>query len=241
VPVSWAALAVAFVVTTFASGVQRNVGFGLAVVSVPILELLDPALAPVPQLLMSLPLTITMAWSERHALDVKGAGWVIAGRIPGALIGVALILVVTDRALDALIGLAVLGAVVILATGVHVHRTPATQFGAGVASGTSGLVASIGGPPLALLYRNDRGDVIRSSLAAIFTIGIMITITARGLVGAISRDDIVVALLLFPALLLGFVVGSRFLAHVEGRPLRIATLSLSAFAAAILLLRAVAS
>jgi uncharacterized membrane protein YfcA len=238
VPVSWAVLAAAWVVTAFASGVQRNVGFGFAVVSVPILSLLDPALAPVPQLLMSLPLAMAMTWGERHALDIRGAGWVIAGRVPGAIIGVMLLAIATDRALDALIGFAVLAAVGILASGAHVERTPATQLTAGTASGAAGLVASIGGPPLALLYRNDRGDVMRSSLAAIFSIGITFSITARALAGEISRDDIVLAVLLFPALIAGYAIGRRFTDRIEGKPLRTATLVLSAAAAGALLLRA---
>lgn len=76
---------------------------------------------------------------------LSGVGWVITGRLPGAVIGVALLTGATQAILQATIAVLVLIAVAILATGLHVRRTPATQFGAGLFSGVSGLVASIGG------------------------------------------------------------------------------------------------
>ena len=239
-PVSVVALAGALVITAASVGVQRVVGFGFGVLSVPLLSLIDPDLAPVPQLLMTLPMTLAMTWGERGDLDLGGFGWVIAGRIPGALLGLLLLRIATDRTLDVLIGGAVLCAVALLASGLKVRRTPATQVTAGVASGTSGLVASIGGPPLALLYSEERSATARSTLAAIFSFGLTITIVARALAGEITRDDIVLSVVLFPALVVGYAVGARFTSLVEGGRLRTAMLALSALAALALLTRAIA-
>ncbi len=230
----WAA---AVLVTLAAAGVQRLIGFGFAVISVPVLALLHPALSPVPQLLMSLPLTMWMGWRERHALDLSGVGWVLAGRLPGALLGIVLLKVLSPRELNGVIAVLVLGAVLIVATGVKVRRTPVTKFAAGVASGTSGLVASTGGPPLAILYKDARGEVIRSSLAAIFTIGIVITISARLLAGEIRSDDVTAAALLFPALVAGYVLARPLVGRIEGKPLRIGILAASTAAAGALLAR----
>ncbi|MCL1692867.1 MAG: sulfite exporter TauE/SafE family protein, partial [Actinomycetia bacterium] len=63
---SAAALITALIVTFIAAAIQGVVGMGFAMVSVPILALINPSLAPVPQLLITLPLTISMAWRERH-------------------------------------------------------------------------------------------------------------------------------------------------------------------------------
>lgn len=206
-------------------------GIGFAVISVPLLGLLDSDLAPVPQLLVTLPLTLAMVGRERYAIDLSGVGWIIVGRIPGLIIGLVLLKIVSDRALDLVIGLIVLGAVLILSTGASLKRNPVTQVTTGTVSGVTGLVASIGGPPLALLYRDAKGAMLRSSLAAVFTIGITLSIAGRWVTDEIDRSDVAVALLLFPALVVGFFLGSRYRTRLEGRPLRIAILVISALAA----------
>jgi uncharacterized membrane protein YfcA len=225
------ALAIALAVTVLAAGVQSTVGIGFAVISVPLLGLLDSDLAPVPQLLVTLPLTLAMVGRERYAIDLSGVGWIIVGRIPGLIIGLVLLKIVSDRALDLVIGLIVLGAVLILSTGASLKRNPVTQVTTGTVSGVTGLVASIGGPPLALLYRDAKGAMLRSSLAAVFTIGITLSIAGRWVTDEIDRSDVAVALLLFPALVVGFFLGSRYRTRLEGRPLRIAILVISALAA----------
>ena len=148
---------------------------------------------------------MVMAWRERSHLSLKGVGWVITGRLPGALIGVLLLTIATQAILQATIAALVLIAVAIIATGVHVRKTPATQFGAGLFSGVSGLVASIGGPPLALLYTRDEGAVVRSNLAAVFVIGLSISIVARLVSGNMTWEDARVAAFLFPALAIGYM------------------------------------
>ena len=235
-PIEWA---VALVITFMAAAVQGVVGVGFAMVSVPVLALIDPSLAPIPQLLITLPLTITMAWRERTHVVLKGVGWVVAGRIPGAVIGVGLLAVATQQTLELTIAVLVLVAAAIIASRVHVRRNPATEFGAGLFSGVSGLVASIGGPPLALLYTRDEGPVGRSNLAAVFVIGLMITITARVLSGNIAWGDAGTAAVLFPALVAGYLASSSLKDRVPQRAIRNGILVISLLGAVGLILRAV--
>lgn len=236
--ISWA---LALGVTFLAATVQGVVGLGFAMVSVPILALIDPSLAPVPQLLITLPLTVTMAWRERTHLALTGVGWVVAGRLPGAVIGVALLALATQTTLEIAIAVLVLAAVAIIASGSHVARTRGTQFGAGLFSGVSGLVASIGGPPLALLYAKDEGPVVRSNLAIVFVVGLTITITARIMSGNMTWDDARVAAILFPALGAGFLTSLFVKDKVSQTAVRSGILALSLFGAAGLILRAVAA
>lgn len=237
-PLAWIA---ALVVTYFAASVQGVVGMGFALVSVPILALIDPSLAPVPQLLVTIPLTMAMAWRERSHLALKGVGWVIGGRIPGAVVGVALLAIATQTTLDVIIAVAVLLAVAIIAFGFHLKRTPGSQFGAGLFSGASGLVASIGGPPLALLYARDEGPVVRSNLAAVFVFGLLISLTARTVSGNISWRDVEIAAILFPALVAGYFTSSWLKDRWAQDTLRTAILVLSAGGAVGLLVRALLS
>jgi uncharacterized membrane protein YfcA len=206
-------------------------------VSVPILALIDPALAPVPQLLVTFPLTVSMAWRERDHLALRGLGWVVAGRLGGAALGVGLLAWASQQALELAIAILVLAAALIIAFGLHVRKTPRTQFGAGMFSGVSGLVASIGGPPLALLYTRDEGAVVRSNLATVFVIGISITIVARIISGNMSWQDVQIAAILLPALAAGYLLSLLIKDVVPRAALRTAIIALSVLGATGLLLR----
>ena len=228
----------AFVITGGAAAVQGVAGVGFAMIAVPVLALIDPRLAPVPQLLVVIPLTMYMAWQERHAVDLSGIGWIIVGRFPGLFIGLALLAVATQRILDAFIGAVVVAAVVVIATGYKVRRTRGTKFAAGVAAGTTGVVASIGGPPVALIYTDEEAATIRSTLAAVFTIGLTLSLIGRTATGAITASDVRISLVLFPAVVIGYVVARRIRGRVPSSAIRTIILVVSATAGIGLLIRA---
>jgi uncharacterized membrane protein YfcA len=234
---SLAAWILAFAITATAASLQGTVGIGFGMLSVPLLSLIDPSLAPAPQLLVALPLTVTMAWRERAAIDLHGFWWIIGGRIPGAVLGVALLGVVSQRSLDILIAMIVLGAVAAIARGLHIQRTRATKVAAGVTSGTTGVVASIGGPPVAMLYSSDDSDTIRSTLAAVFTIGLTTSIVFRYVSGNISMGDLHVALVLFPAAVIGYMISLVLKDRVPKDRVRTAILIVSGLGAVALLVR----
>ncbi len=239
-PVDLPALLAAAAVTVVGSALQGTIGFGFAVLAVPAFSLIDPVLAPVPVLLLAFPMTAAIAWRDRHGLDTRSVGWVLAGRLPGAALGTWLLLVVDDTTLTVVVAAFVLGAAAIIATGVHVQRTPVTSLVAGAASATASLVASIGGPPLALVYRSSEGPTIRASLSFVFVFGIILSVTIRIVIGEIADTDWQVAGLLLPAMGIG-LWSSRFLTgRVEGAPLRAAILVVSALAAVGVLVRTLA-
>lgn len=237
-PVSPLELAIALVVTAFGAVVQGTIGMGFAVVSVPILSLVNPLLAPVPQILMAMPLAVSMAWRERTHIEGRGVFWLVMGRFPGALIGVTLLAIATQRVLDLGIALSVLIAVGILGSGLTVPRNHVTEFGTGIIAGITGMVASIGGPPAALLFQDAEGPTVRSTLALFFTFGVTITVTTRIIAGRITADDVILALLMFPGLVVGYVASHRLRHRMEGPAIRIGILGLSSLAAIGLLARA---
>lgn len=229
---------VALLVTTGAAAVQGTVGIGFGMISVPILSLVHPELAPVPQLLMALPLTVAMVVRERHAVDLTGVGWIVGGRIPGAFLGVFLLGIATARILDAFIGVVVLGAVAVIGTGYHIHRSRTTKAMAGIASGTTGVVSSIGGPPIALIYTREEADTIRSTLAVVFTFGTLTSMTFRWLSGNMTMMDVRIAFVLMPAVFIGLWLSSRYNQRVPKDLVRIGILVVCATSALALLLRA---
>jgi uncharacterized membrane protein YfcA len=237
-PVSLLELAIALVVTGLGAAIQGTVGIGFGIVSVPLLSLLNPVLAPVPQLLLAVPLAMSMAWRERSHIEHRGVIWLLLGRIPGAILGLGLLTIATARLLDVGIAASVLVAVVILGTGYTVPRTKATEFGTGVIAGVMGMVASMGGPPAALLFKDATGPTVRSTLATFFSVGLMVTVLTRAFAGKISGDDLILTLLLAPGMVAGYIVSSRFHTRVDVRIIRPTILTLSTAAAVGLLVRA---
>lgn len=225
-----AVLAVAVAVTFVATLIQGTIGIGLGMLSVPILTLIEPDLTPVPQLIITLPLTLAMLGQERHDLEWRAVTRVVLARIPGIAAGIWLLSTFSDRLLDGLTGLIVLIAVTLIATGVTIHRNRTSEMVAGVVSGTTGTISSIGGPPLALLYRNDTGPQVRSNLAAIFFVGLAMMLVARGLSGHVNTTDVKVAAWLFPGVGAGYLLSRRLRSKVEGRVLRAGILAISALA-----------
>ena len=233
--------AVAFIVSFFAAALHSTVGFGFALLSVPILSLLNPVFAPVPQLLVVLPLTLAIVWRERHAVEVRSTLWIFVGRVPGALIGVALLKMASASALDVLMSLMVIAGVVIVVSHRAFGRSPAREVVAGVASGTMAMVSAIGGPPIALLYRNDTGPTVRANLGLVFAIGVCITLSVRTAAGEVAWDEVAVGAALLPAVWLGLRASRILIPRVDGPRLRNLIVVVSGGAAVLLLVRGVLS
>ncbi|MBT8467579.1 MAG: sulfite exporter TauE/SafE family protein [Deltaproteobacteria bacterium] len=231
--------AIAFFVSFLAAALHSTVGFGFALLSVPVLSLLNPLFAPVPQLLVVFPLTLAIVVRERHAVEAKSTLWILAGRIPGALVGVALLKMLSGAALDVLMSsMVVLGVALVLSRGTF-ERTAPREFGAGVASGTMAMVSAIGGPPIALLYRNDAGPTVRANLGLVFAIGLSITISVRALAGEVSWAEVIIGAALLPAVWLGLRASRMLIPRVDGPRLRNAIVVVAGGAALLLLARGV--
>lgn len=233
--------ALAFFVSFVAAALHSTVGFGFALLSVPILSLLNPLFAPVPQLLVVFPLTLAIVLRERHAVEVKSTLWIFAGRLPGAAVGVLLLKLLSSAALDILMSLMVILGVVIVVSRGTFRRTAAREFTAGVASGTMAMVSAIGGPPIALLYRNDSGPTVRANLGLVFAIGLCITISVRALAGEVRLEEVVVGAALMPAVWLGLRASKVLIPKVDGTRLRNAIVVIAGAAAILLLARGVFS
>lgn len=231
-------IAAAIVVVVLAAAVQGTIGLGFNIVAVPVMSLINPLLAPVPQLILSLPQTVAAVAREHTGVDRRGVMWIVLGRFPGLAIGIWLLAIATDRLLDVLIGGLVLVAVAILASGIHLRRTAGVEFGAGVFAGISSYVSTIGGPPVALLYSREEGATVRATLGLLFFIGTSITLIARIVAGDITSRDVVLGLGLIPAAAIGFAMSSWLKERVAAEHLRAGIFVVSSLAAVALLLRA---
>jgi uncharacterized protein len=222
---------VTLAVVTVGAAVQGTLGFGSNLLAVPVLALFEPAAVPAATTMLALPLANGMAVAERGHVDWHGVGWLMVGRIPGTVVGAAIVAVVAASTLSVLAGAAVLVAVALslVTTTVVVNRS--TRVAAGLASGTMGTATSIGGPPLALLYQHHEGPVLRSTLAVTIGVGTVVSLGGQAVAGAVHGWQLLLALSLLPGVAAGLALGRVVSRRVDERWLRPAVLAFATGAA----------
>lgn len=219
--------------------VQAWVGIGLAMIAAPLLLLLEPAFVPGPLLAAAAALTALMAWRDRHAIDVRGLKYALAGRVAGTIPAMLLVSRLSRAGFDLVFGSLVLLAVFLSTRGRSLSPTPNHAIGAGALSGLMATLSSIGGPPMALLYQNEAAARVRGTLSSFFVIGASMSIAALALVGRFGRVEVLLSLLLIPGVVVGYWVSGLLATHVEHLGLRPAILLLSLGTALVVLARAV--
>ncbi len=230
-------LALLCVVAAAGGAVQGSIGFGQNLVLVPVVALVVPEAVPGALVALGIPLTVIMALREWHGVDWSGLGWIVTGRVPGTVLGVVIVALVSGDLLATLAGAAVLAGVVLSLLSGHVPVNRETATGAGAAAGVLGTTAAIDGPPLALLYQRHPGPTIRATLACAFLVGAVMSFVALGATGQVHGWQLLLALALAPALLLGLAGSTLVMRLVGDRSIRPAVLTLVTIAGAAAVVR----
>lgn len=204
-------LLVAFVAVTVGAMIQGSVGFGLALVAVPVLAMVRPEALPAVVLLLAMPMAALMTAREWRSADMAGLLPILVGRVFGTLGGVGLLALIPPGFLSVLFGTLVLAAVLASLLRLKVSLNDRTKFAGGVASGVMGTAGGVGGPPLALVYQDRSGPEIRSTLAVAFVVGTGMSLVALLLSGRIGVDHALFSLQLLPGMLLG-LLSTRWIA-----------------------------
>lgn len=100
-----------------------------------------------------------------------------------------------------------------------------------------GSAAGLGGPPLALLYRDRPGPVLRATLAAVWTVGLLPALFGLWLAGRFAAVHLVAGGLMALATLVGMAAGLRLVRFVSDRAVRHAILWWSALGSVVALAR----
>lgn len=203
-------LLVLFAAVFLGTVVQGTLGFGLALILVPAATLVSPGSLPAVVLLLTLPMSVFLAFRERRSVDLSGMGYLIGGRVLGSAGGVAMLVLVPAAYLSVLFGgMVVAAALASAVSGPELSVNRRTQSVGGVFSGIMGTAAGIGGPPVALVYQNRPGPEIRGTLAVIFSIGTAVSLLSLVPIGRVTPAHLLLTLELSPALLLGLVTAAR--------------------------------
>jgi len=230
-------LIMAFFIATFGALLQGSVGFGLGLIGVPLLVLIDPVYVPGPVLLAAFFLNLLIFLRDRHAIHIRGLHWAVVGRIVGAIFGAMILIAIPQKSLGVMFGVMVLLAIGISLAGFHITMTSKNIFGAGVASGIMGTTSSIGGPPMALVYQKHEGPTIRGTLSGIFIFGTIISLAALTIIGHFGFREIKATAVLIPGVFLGFLLSHRSTKILDRGFTRTAVLVTSAISGIVVVLR----
>lgn len=217
--------------------IQGSIGFGLSLVSVPVIAVIEPGALPVTMLILAIPFTGAMALRERENIDVPGFWLIAIGRLPGTAAAVWLLSVITEAQLSIVIGIAVIVAVAFSVFAPAVPLGTTTRLVAGAISGLMGTAAAIGGPPLAIAYQRRPGPELRSTLAISFVAGSAVSLGALWATGHVRLDHLILAGWLLPALAAGLWIATKLHAVLDKGWLRPAVLTFAAISGVVAIVR----
>jgi uncharacterized membrane protein YfcA len=235
----WQVVVVIGLVAMVGAYVQAVVGLGLGLLTAPIVALLEPSLVPVLPLWLALLVSGLNLADEHEHVDWRSTAWSLPARVPGTFVGAWLVAAFTEQQIGVVLAVMVLVAVGLTVRTVSVPLNPASLATAGFVAGATGTATSIGGPPIALLYQRERPQVVRATLSVFFFVGVILSLTGLALSGSLARTPSLVALVLAPGVLVGYVVGRRSRSMVDGPAFRRAVLLVCTVSAVALLVRSV--
>lgn len=217
--------------------VQFGLGMGFGLTVAPVLAVLDPALVPVPALVMSFFVSITGALRERRTIIWREALTAGGGRLSGTLVAtIILVGIASPDGFSLIFGLLILLAVALSLSGLQLAFRLRNIYAMGLLSGLMATITSVGAPPLAIVYQGRAPKLARPTLAATFSMGTVFALAGLIASGWADWLDLWYAILLSPAAVAGFfaarALGPRFDARY-----RMFLLGISGISGVILVLR----
>jgi uncharacterized membrane protein YfcA len=236
---SWQVVLLIGLVVMLGAYVQAVVGLGLGLLGAPVIALVEPSLVPVLTLWLALLISGLNLLDEHAHVDWRSTAWSLPARVPGTVLGAWLVTAFSEEQLGVALALMVLLAVALSVRTVRVPVNPGTLVAAGLVAGATGTATSVGGPPIALLYQRWSPEVARATMSVFFFVGVILSLAALAISGSLGREPSLLALVMSPGVLLGYVVGRRTRGLVDRELFRRGVLVVCAVSAVILLTRSV--
>jgi hypothetical protein len=234
-PVSSTEAALAILIIIGGAALQGTIGFGMSLVTAAMLAIVDPDFVPVPLLVNAVLLNLMVTGSERQFFAVRSAIWPIIGRAIGAILTVILLAKLPKEHMQVFFGAMVLLAVILIKSGWHIKENSRNLLAAGTLSGIMGTAVAIGAPPLALALDQRDPARFRSTISGICLVGAFISFVALAIGGAVTPRKLMMALILFPGMLVGFAISRCTRRFVDGERLRPLTILIAGAASVVLI------
>ena len=228
---SWLQIGLLFGLVVAGAMLQGVVGYGMALIVSPAALLLAPPLIPGPLTLAAAALVGLIIVRDRQALDFLSLRWALLGLVGGSALGAFLLSRVSQREFALLFGGLILLAVGLSVIGVRFPPRRPILLGAGFLAGLMGLLTTISGPPIALVYQDAPGKQLRATISGFFVAGIVVTLVSLATIGRFGLAEIGWGLALVPPVLLGFWLSGRAARWVDRGYTRPAVLAVAAVSA----------
>ena len=139
---------------------QGVAGYGIGTLAAPLLFLISPILIPAPLVLNAVVLTILMLLRNRGALQVREVRFAIGGGVGGMILAGITLMLISPTGFELAFGVLILIGVLLSAGGLRPALNARNSILAGAASTYMGTITAVGGPPIALIYQNQKLSLI---------------------------------------------------------------------------------
>ncbi|WP_112322029.1 sulfite exporter TauE/SafE family protein [Oceanibium sediminis] len=232
--------AISFVVIVVAAVAQSSFGLGFGVVAAPVLALIDPGMLPGPLLVLAMLTSLMVLIRDRKDVRFGNLSYALVGRVVASVLGAFSASMLGEREFMMLFAVLILLAVALSLTGRRVLPTRRNLFLAGSASGYMGTITSVGTPPMALVYQHSPGAEVRANMSAFLTIGALVSILSLMGFDAFDMTEMIFAVSLTPALVLGFLASGYIKTYIDNGWMRPSMLVLCVLASLTLLAKSLA-
>ena len=219
------------------SCLQGVAGYGIGTLSAPLLFLISPTLLPAPLVLNATLLTILMLLRNRGALQIQQVRFAIGGGVVGMILAGVTLAMISPKGFELTFGILILAGVGLSVAGIKPGLNNTSSTIAGAASTYMGTITAVGGPPIALIYQNEKGPLVRANMSAFFLVGSFFSLIALVFSGYLGTSQLALAAATFPGVLAGFWLSGHLVHRIPFGHLRPVILGIAAVAGAAALIR----
>jgi uncharacterized membrane protein YfcA len=192
--------------------VQSLVGFGFALLAVPLMIIvIDLQSAVIVSSIVGSLSNLLQCWQLRRDIDRVLAKRFLLATVLGAPIGLVLFIYANQSALKIVLGVSILFGVTVLSRGMELqHVSSWLDWLMGAISGVLLMATSTNGPPLVFVLqaRKVAPTTFRATLNLVFLVSGAFGLVMFGFAGELVVDDVKLAGAAFPAMVIGISIGT---------------------------------
>jgi uncharacterized membrane protein YfcA len=226
-----AALLVALFSALLAGAVSGLTGFGLALISTPLLLFVyEPRTVVVITAVLSIFINLAVVWDSWQDAERRVVLALLPPAFVGIVVGVEVLRVVNPLYIRLAVGVVVVFSALLLLRDIRLPGAE-TRWGTVVAGSASGALSTstgLAGPPIVLLLAS-RGlpkRVFRGSSALYFLVMSVVGLIVLFYRGLFDGGDVPLMLALIPAAFLGKAIGTSMLKRISESTFRVVTLGI---------------
>jgi uncharacterized membrane protein YfcA len=223
------ALLVALFSALLAGAVSGLTGFGLALISVPLLLFVyEPRTVIVITAVLSVIINLAVVWDSWRDADQRIVVALLPSALVGVIVGTEVLRTVDPDYIRLGVGIVVVFSAVLLLRDVRLPGA-GTRWGTVVAGSTSGALSTstgLAGPPIVLASRGFPKRAFRGSSALYFLAMSLVGLAVLYIRGIFDADHVPLALALIPAAFLGKAIGTAMLKRISEGAFRVVTLGI---------------